>query len=73
MDANQEKMLREVHEAVIGNPNTDTTGLIKRVKELEKYKESDKKLKNKVAGGLFVSVPIVGVVIEWFKHNVLHV
>lgn len=69
MNVEQETMLRELHHAVIGNKNTDTPGLIKRVKDLEAYKDKDKKLKSKIAGGLFVSVPIVSAIIEWFKHK----
>jgi hypothetical protein len=69
MNVEQEKMLREVHECLLGNAATDNPGIVKRVKALESYRDSDKKLKAKIAGGLFISVPIVGAFIEWIKHK----
>lgn len=70
MTEDQSKMLREVHECLLGNENTDTPGIIKRVNILEKYQEQDKKRWWKISGGIVVGVPVTALLIEWAKHKI---
>jgi hypothetical protein len=58
MTADQIKKLDEVHAAIVGN-KTGNKGIIKRLEDLETYKEGDVNLKAKVAGGVFVGTPIL--------------
>lgn len=39
MNTEQERMLRDLHEAVVGNPQLRQKGIIERVELLEKHKE----------------------------------
>ncbi len=51
MTQDQERILKEVHDAIVGN-KTGNKGIIPRLEDLEKYRESDKKIKWGMAGGL---------------------
>jgi len=69
MTVEQQQKLNEVHAAIVGNPSLGTKGIIKRIDELEAYKEQDEKFKNKVAGGLAVGTPIFVAFWHWItKH-----
>lgn len=70
MTVDQENLLREVRDAVCGNKNTDTPGLISRVKELEEYKEKDKQRWYKISGGLIIALPVGALLAEWAKHKI---
>lgn len=72
MTPDQNKKLTELHEALCGNKTTDNPGLIARVKVLEAQSEKDKIVRNKFMGGLFISVPLITVFIEWCKHKLLN-
>lgn len=68
--ASHETKQAEIYDALVGsklNPN----GIIKRVEIAEDYISKDKTFKNKVAGGLFLAIPIFGIVVEWFKKHIL--
>lgn len=61
------KSLARIETAVIGDESAGIPGLAKRTKDLEDYKKSDEKMKYKVAGGLFVSVPVLGAVWKYIE------
>jgi len=60
MTKDQEKLLRDVHQAVIGNPKLGQEGVIPRLKKLEDYKVKDQAYKNRVAGGIAVGTVAAG-------------
>lgn len=60
---------QKVSTAIFGDKDAEILGLAKRVKDAENYIDEDKKFKAKVAGGLFISIPIFGAVWEWVKHK----
>lgn len=64
MTPSQEKKLNEVHEALIGN-QLGSKGVIKRLDELETYKEQDEKYKARVAGGFAIGTPIFVAFWHW--------
>lgn len=65
--------LARIETALAGDNKNGIKGLVERTKELEDYKVKDEKLKYKIAGGLFVAVPILGAawefIKEWWKNN----
>jgi len=71
MTTDQEKKLDEIYTAIVGNPNTGVTGLAQRVSKLEDYKETDEKLKAKVAGGLAIGTPILVGLYHWLLDHLL--
>jgi len=66
MTTDQEKKLDDIYTAIVGNQNTGVKGLASRVDSLEAYKESDEKLKGKIAGGLIIGTPILIGLYHWF-------
>lgn len=66
MTPDQEKLLRDVHTALIGN-DMGTTGLVKRMKSVENYQALDKKYKQRAAGGLVVGNLVLVAVWEYIK------
>jgi len=69
MTPTQEKKLNEVHDAIIGNPAFGQKGIVPRLNELEDYQQKDKLYKAKVAGGLFIGVPLLDAFLHWIgKH-----
>lgn len=69
MTAEQEEMLKDVHDAVVGNLRLGNKGIVVRLQEAEDYIEKDKKFKQKVAGGIAVGTPIL--VVLWHKIQAL--
>lgn len=61
------KSLARIETAVIGDKQAGIEGLAERMHKAEKYQENDKKLKNKIAGGLFISVPLLTLAWEFTK------
>ncbi len=59
--------LARIELAVIGDEEAGISGLAKRTKDLESYQKKDQRLKHKVAGGLFISIPIIGTAWEFVK------
>lgn len=70
MTPDQSKMLREVHECLLGNKNTDNPGLIKRVNKLEAYQKKDQQRWWKITGGVVLGIPVAGFIAEWAKHKI---
>lgn len=74
MTPDQEKKLDKIHELLAGS--LEKKGLVHRMGEMEEdvaelktYKLQDEKLKNKVAGGVAISIPILTGVWNWIlKH-----
>lgn len=74
MTPDQEKKLDKIHELLAGS--LEKKGLVHRmgemeedVAELKSYKLQDEKLKNKVAGGVAISIPILTGAWNWIlKH-----
>jgi len=60
-----EQDLHELKGAVIGNSKFGNRGLVMRVEDLEKYKDDDKKFKNKLYGGMVVVGTMWTIVIEY--------
>jgi hypothetical protein len=54
MNPEQERKLNEVWQAVVGNEATGTTGLVKRVRSLEKWREGMMLKLATVTGGAIV-------------------
>lgn len=67
MTPEQEKILNEIHAAVVGNPAIGLKGIIPRLNELEEYKTRDQKFKNKIAGALAVGTPVLVVAWHWIE------
>lgn len=61
--------LMRLNTAVLGDEEAEIKGLAQRTKANEDYIEKDKAFKNKVAGGLFLAVPLFGMVVEWVKKH----
>lgn len=64
MSPAQEQKLDEIHQLLAGS--LEKKGLVHKVdemelhvKDLKDYKDKDEKLKNKVAGGVAVGVPVI--------------
>lgn len=66
----QEKMLNEVHAAIVGNEKMGHEGVIVRLRKLEDYKKKDEKFKNRLAGGVAVGSFAGAGLWQWIK-NVL--
>jgi hypothetical protein len=64
------RSLTRIEMAVLGDEEAGTTGLVKRMKTLEDYKEADQKFKHKVAGGIAVGTPVLVVAWSWIKTHV---
>lgn len=62
MTPEQEKLLRDVHTAIVGNEGIGHEGLVSRVSKLEKYK-------NKVALAVLIGTPVFGVLWAWVQHK----
>lgn len=79
MTPSQEKKLDQTFDAVselkeLLAGSIEQKGLVHVVREndkdiqvLKSYKRKDEKFKAKVAGGIFVSIPIFGAIIEYIK------
>ena len=70
MTPQQEEKLDKIHDLLAGT--LENKGLIHRVyemdtdvKTLKDYKEKDEKLKNKVAGGVALGVPVLTAAWHW--------
>ena len=63
------KSLARIETAVIGDEKAGIQGLAMRTVDLENYKKQDQRLKHKIAGGLFISVPILTAFWEYIKHK----
>jgi hypothetical protein len=69
MTRDQENKLNELHAAIVGNEALGNKGVIKRLEDLEVYKEKDQKFKHKAAGGLAILTPIFAGLWSWLiKH-----
>lgn len=55
----QEEKLNAIYEEIIGNPVMKRKGIIDRIESLENYKKKDEKLKQKIAGGAAVGIPLL--------------
>ena len=58
----------KVDTALFGDDEAEIPGLAKRVKAAEKYIETDKKLKTKIAGGIAVGTPLLVVLWDRIQH-----
>lgn len=67
MTPEQEKLLRDVHEAIVGNGPMGHKGLVSRMQDVEQYQTNDKRFKNRVAGGVAVGTPVLLAVWEYIK------
>lgn len=65
MSPDQEKLLTDIHTAIIGNESLGQEGIIPRLKAVEKYQQKDKLYKAKVAGGVLVGVPLLSEFWHW--------
>lgn len=65
--------LARIETSISGDKNNGVKGLAERTKDLEDYRQKDERLKWKITGGIFVSVPILGFVWEclkeWYQKN----
>lgn len=74
MTPSQEEKLDKIHELLAGS--LEKKGLVHRMGEMEEdvaelkiYKVKDEKLKNKVAGGVAVGIPVLTGIWNWIlKH-----
>lgn len=65
MSPDQEKLLKDVHTAIVGNESLGQKGIIPRLNDVEKYQQKDKLYKAKVAGGIAVGTPIFVAFWHW--------
>lgn len=60
-----------IKNALIGNPQFKQKGMVDDVQEHAKYIEEDKRLKNRLAGGMAIGIPVTAgiwaVIVEWIK------
>lgn len=59
--------LARIETSIAGDEKNGVKGLAARTKSLEDYKKKDQRLKYKIAGGLFVSVPFLDAFWEFLK------
>jgi hypothetical protein len=71
MTTDQEQKLNELHTAIVGNPALGNKGIVARLQDVEKYQETDKAFKYKVAGGMAVGTPILVVAWHWLKGKIM--
>ncbi len=69
MTPEQEKLLRDVHTAIVGNEGIGHKGLVSRMQEVEEYQVKDKRFKNRIAGGVSVGTPFLLGLWEWIKYK----
>lgn len=67
MTPEQEKILREVHSAIVGNPVMGHKGLVQRMAEVEDYQNKDSKFKNKIVVWCGVGTTVLVCAWELFK------
>lgn len=59
--------LARIETSIAGDEKNGIKGLAQRTKDLEDYKDKDERLKWKITGGVFVSIPIIGAIWEFVK------
>jgi len=63
------KFQAKVSTALFGDEESQIPGVAKRLTDVEQYVKDDEKFKAKVAGGLFISIPVIGGIWEYIKHK----